>query len=255
MAMCRKRYGIDPGAAPTEIQADARKVRENAFLEEIYRDSYERMSAELPEERYPNVLEIGSGGGFLREIIPRVTTSECTAVPGIDRVVDACKIDAAFGVGELDAICALNVFHHLPDAAGFLRGAERVLRPGGRIVLVEPYFTRYGRWFHKAIHHEPHVEDPNFWGIIGDGRMEAANSRLPTSVFRDSAARFAKEFPELVIVKREPFHKWLYLFSGGLRLNTRVPRFIARHLLHVDRRTKWGDEAFGIFAVITVDRR
>jgi hypothetical protein len=58
-----------------------------------------------------------------------------------------------------------------------------------------------------------------------------------------------------VIVKREPFHKWLYLFSGGLRLNTRVPRVVARGLINLDRQTTWGDEAFGIFAMITVDRR
>jgi hypothetical protein len=136
----------------------------------------------------------------------------------------------------------------------FLRGAERVLRRGGRLVLVEPWYTPVGQWFHRALHHEPTVDDPSFWGIVGHGRLAGANTRLPTSVFRDSDARFGREFPALRIAKREPFHKWLYLLSGGLRLNTRVPRRLARRLVELDRRTARGNEALAIFAVIVVER-
>jgi hypothetical protein len=90
--------------------------------------------------------------------------------------------------------------------------------------------------------------------VIGEGRIGGANSRLPTSVFRDCDARFAKEFPHLRITRREPFHKWLYLLSGGLRLNTRVPRAIARRLVSADRRLRLGDESLGIFALIVIRR-
>src|SRR5262249_58933938 len=131
---------------------------------------------------------------------------------------------------SLDAVAAFNVFHHLPDVQGFLSGASRVLRPGGRIVLVEPWFTPVGQWFYRGIHHEPSLLDPDAWRLVGEGRLEGANSRLPTSVFRDSDARFAREFPGLRIVKREPFHKWLYLLSGGVTLNTPVPGRLARTL-------------------------
>src|SRR5208337_82432 len=129
------------------------KIKKNRLLEEIYTDFYARILSEIPPDQFPIALELGSGGGFFKELAPHVTTSECVPVPGIERVLDACKIDEAFAEGELDAICALNVFHHLPDAAAFLRGASRVLRPGGRIVLVEPWFTELGQWFHRIIHH------------------------------------------------------------------------------------------------------
>jgi SAM-dependent methyltransferase len=208
----------------------------------------------VPPAQFPRLLEIGSGGGFFRQLAPHAITSECVEVRGIERVVDACKLEDHFEPEALDAIVGFNVFHHLPDAAGFLHGATRVLRPGGRVALIEPWFTPVGQWFYRALHHEPYVKDPNDWTLRGQGRLGGANSRLPTSVFRDSDARFAREFPGLRIVKREPFHKWLYLLSGGLRLNTRVPRVLAQRLVDLDRRVATGDGTLGLFATIVVER-
>ena len=248
-------YGVDLGAAPTEIIEDAAKIRKNPLLEEIYRSIYERIVTEVPAREYPRLLELGSGGGFFRDFAPHAMTSECVLAAGIDRVVDACRIAEHFAEGSLDAIAAFNVFHHLPDAAGFLRGASKVLRPGGRIALVEPWFTPVGQWFYRGIHHEPSILDADDWNIVGEGRLGGANSRLPTSVFRDSDERFRREFPNLVIVKRDPFHKWLYLLSGGLRLNTKVPRAPARRMVDLDRRVQQGNRTLGIFALIVVDSK
>ena len=80
------------------------------------------------------------------------------------------------------------------------------------------------------------------------GRIAAPHQRFGDS---DDPAR---EFPKLTIVKREPFHKWLYLVSGGLRLNTRVPRALAKRLVRLDQRVERGNRLFGLFALIVVDR-
>jgi SAM-dependent methyltransferase len=252
MGLLKQQAGVD---APDEIAGDASRIRRNAFLEEIYFDFYRRLTEALPRETYPRLLELGSGGGFFRDFAPHAITSDCVAGPGIERVVDACKLTEHFGDDTLDGISAINVFHHLPDVTGFLKGASRVLRPGGRIALIEPWYTPVGQFFHRWLHQEPSVADPDYWGVVGEGRISGANTRLPTSVFRDSEARFALEFPALRIVKREPFHKWLYLFSGGLRLNTRVPRPLARWLVRRDRDVHAGDRTLGIFALIVVERR
>jgi SAM-dependent methyltransferase len=249
--ICRMKSGAD---AASEIATDASKIRKNAFLHEIYLDVYGRMLRELPRATFPRLLELGSGGGFFSELAPHAITSDCVSAPGVERVVDACALGTAFAPDALDAITMFNVFHHLPDVAGFLRGASQVLRPGGRIVMVEPWFTPVGQWFYRALHHEPYAADPADWRVIGAGRLLGANSRLPTSVFRDSDARFAREFPALKIICRQPFHKWPYLFSGGLRLNTRVPRSLARAVLRFDQAVTRGDSALGIFALIIVEK-
>lgn len=248
-------YGVELAAAAAEISSDSEKIHANALLEEIYLDVYARILAEMPVAQFPRVLEIGSGGGFFSQVAPHAITSDCVSAAGIARVVDACDLTQSFGPESLDAICMFNVFHHLPDVAAFLAGASQVLRSGGRIVLVEPWFTSVGQWFYRALHHEPHLPDPDDWRIVGQGRLAGANSRLPTSVFRDSAARFARDFPNLRVVQRQPFHKWLYLFSGGLKLNTRVPRRLARLAVEIDRRVQYADSTLGIFALVVVERR
>jgi SAM-dependent methyltransferase len=233
----------------------ARKIRKNALLFVIYEDIYRRLLDEIPPASFPRTLEIGSGAGFLKQVAPHITTSDCIAGAGIERVVDACRLQGAFERGSLDAIVAMNVFHHLPNVVGFLRGAAHALRPGGRIAMVEPWFTPLGQWFYRALHHEPVIADPTEWRIEGEGRLDGANSRLPTSVFREGKQRLAETIPELSIVKALPFHKWLYLLSGGLRLNTCVPRTIARALLYLDRVSSPLDPALGIFALIVLERR
>ncbi len=237
-----------------DLLSHAQRIRANRFLYAIYLDVYGRLLAEVPRERFPRLLEIGSGAGFLREVAPHVITSDCVAGPGIDRVVDACRLEASFAPAALDAIVAFDVFHHLPDVEGFLRGAARVLRPGGRIALVEPWFTPLGQWFYRLLHHEPSVLDPDDWTLRGEGRLGGANSRLPTSVFGDGLERLRRVVPELRVVKRAPCHKWLYLLSGGLRFNTHVPRAVGDWLLWLDRRTAALDALAGIFAVIVVER-
>lgn len=237
-----------------EIVTDAARIRRNAFLHEIYLDVYRRILGQVPRNAFPRLLEIGSGGGFFTELAAHAITSDCVAAPGVERVVDACDLNASFEHDSLDAISMFNVFHHLPDVASFLRSASDVLRPGGRIVMVEPWFTPLGQWFYRWLHHEPYIADPDNWSLVGQGRLAGANSRLPTSVFRESDARFALDFPLLRIVHREPFHKWLYLFSGGLKLNTRVPRFVARASIALDSATSRGNASLGIFALIVVEK-
>ena len=113
-----KTYGFHSDLAESEIREDAAKLRRNALLEEIHRDVYRRILAEVPAARFPRLLEVGSGGGFFRDFAPHAITSECVGVEGIDKVVDACRPSDFFEAGSLDAISGFNVFHHLPDAAG-----------------------------------------------------------------------------------------------------------------------------------------
>jgi SAM-dependent methyltransferase len=237
-----------------EIDDAAGRIRRNKLLFAIYRDVYARILAEVPPAEFPRLLELGSGGGFFKDFAPHAVTSECVETPRVDRVIDACAIDRLLAPESLDAITAFNVFHHLPDATGFLHGASSVLRVGGRIAMIEPWFTPVGQWFYRALHHEPWVRDADDWSLRGQGRLGGANSRLPTSVFRDSDARFAREFPALRIVKREPFHKWLYLASGGLKLNTRVPGVLADAMVALDGALRLGDGTLGLFATVVVER-
>jgi SAM-dependent methyltransferase len=49
---------------------------------------------------------------------------------------DACKLP--FGNSTFDGVLCTNAFHHYPDPPGALGEMRRVLKPGGRAVLVDP---------------------------------------------------------------------------------------------------------------------
>jgi 2-polyprenyl-3-methyl-5-hydroxy-6-metoxy-1,4-benzoquinol methylase len=108
------------------------------------------------------LLEIGSYSGafleFAHEAGGRVTGIDINAdvvahceARGFDIRGEAFE-PRRFAVGEFDGVWILNCFEQLPDHAGVLAGAARVLRPNGTLVIRTPnaefvrllYATRAG---------------------------------------------------------------------------------------------------------------
>ena len=42
---------------------------------------------------------------------------------------------------SLDGIVMTDVLHHIPDCTSLFHEAARVIRPGGRVVMIEPWNT------------------------------------------------------------------------------------------------------------------
>ena len=73
----------------------------------------------------------------MKDVIPTMITSDVIPYPSLDRVIDATAMP--FADAELAAICMHNVFHHIADVESFLAEAARVLKPGGRMLIVQPF--------------------------------------------------------------------------------------------------------------------
>ena len=110
------------------------------------------------------VLEIGAG---YCQWINAVPASERTAVdrwpefvrfaaPGVEtRVLDAASQLTSLGQARFDVALASNVLEHFePDtAAAVVHDLARVLRPGGRLIVVQPNFAyAYRRYFDDYTH-------------------------------------------------------------------------------------------------------
>jgi len=78
------------------------------------------------------------------------------AAPGVETMVlDLSRDLAALGCSTFDVVLASNVLEHFePDAASRLVGGiAKVLRPGGRVVLVQPNFRfAFRRYFDDYTH-------------------------------------------------------------------------------------------------------
>src|SRR5436309_1517829 len=99
----------------------------------IYNDFFDRIaSCAVPG----TTLEIGGGIGNLKQKLAGVTSIDIQFSPWLDLVADAQCLP--FSDSTFDNLVMLDVLHHLEFPVLFFREAERVLRTGGRIVMVEP---------------------------------------------------------------------------------------------------------------------
>jgi SAM-dependent methyltransferase len=112
-------------------------------------------------------VEIGSGIGvsaglWLESGLPAITTTELDP-DSLRRLHDRFDDDARVRVTTMDleaapdgdhsAVVALNVLEHIDDDSGALRGAARLVRPGGLIVIFVPAFSFAAGRFDRLIGH------------------------------------------------------------------------------------------------------
>lgn len=167
------------------------------------------------------VLELGSGAGFIKKHLPDVITSDIIAYEDIDEVVDALAIP--FEDHSLKAILLMNVFHHIPDVSIFLNEASRVLKTGGSLIMVEPYPGWVGRPIYQHIHHENmnmHCEE---WKFTSKSPLGDANNALAWIVFERDLKKFQTEFPQFRLVEFSPHSPFIYWLTGGLKKWTLLP--------------------------------
>ncbi|SNT63966.1 Methyltransferase domain-containing protein [Tardiphaga sp. OK246] len=181
----------------------------------VYGDIFERIVASC---RVGTTLEIGGGAGNLKEAFRDVISSDIQYADWLDVVADAQKLP--FCDQSFDNIVMLDVLHHLEFPALFLAEAQRTLRPGGRIVLVEPAIT-WGSWlFYKFIHHEP--VDMSATPLVNgtpDPKRNAydSNQAIPTLLAGRFRKQMAQLFPSLRIANTHWFSFFVYPLSGGFK--------------------------------------
>jgi SAM-dependent methyltransferase len=178
------------------------------------------------------LLELGSGGSYLKAICPRVTTSD--VVEGVaERVIDGRELP--FDDQSLRAIFLVHVFHHIPDVEAFLREAERALVPGGVIAMIEVPHTPLARFFFDRFHPEPYDDGVNEWAFDQNDAMMDANQALSWIVFFRDRERLERSLPGLAL-EQVRFLPWLsYLLSGGVTRRNLVPGFLVPFVRGADR--------------------
>jgi SAM-dependent methyltransferase len=164
---------------------------------------------------------LGSGAGFLDEIIPGLITSEIFPCPGVKLVLDGQSLP--FADASLRAIVMTDVLHHIPGPRLFFAEAARCVRPGGAIVAIEPWVTRWSQWSYGRFHHEPFDPKRVDWEFPLSGPLSGANGAMPWIIFQRDRERFEREFPQWEIVSIRPTMPLRYLLSGGVSLRSLMP--------------------------------
>jgi len=209
----------------------------NEPLRELYRRWYARIREALPAHDLGSWIELGSGPGFAREFIPELELSDIVKAPWHDRCVSADSLP--FGDASLGALVLFDVLHHLAAPARFFGEAARVLRPGGRIVLCEPYISPLSFVVYRLFHEEP--VDMRAQPLAEHGALDkdpfASNQAIPTLLCRKAGQReLAGSFPGLKIVRFERLAGLSYPATGGCSRPPLLPVGLWRVLLALEDR-------------------
>jgi len=196
-------------------------------------------------------IEIGSGGGFLKDVISEVITSDIIPLPTNDLTLSA--LDMPFADNELSAIVMIDTFHHLPDCEQFLREADRTLVKGGKIIMVEPANSCWGRFIYQNFHHEP-FNPKGDWTFPSTGPLSGANGALPWIIFQRDRSLFEKKFSRLKIVKMKNHTPLRYLLSGGFTLKQLMPGFMYNPVKLFERILS-PIQAFSMFTTIVIEKK
>ena len=199
-----------------EIERNLRSWNRKPVLRRAYREFHERIAAHIDPAVPGKIVELGSGIGNIRDVIPGCIRTDLFANPWIDQVENAYAL--SFAAGECSHVILFDVFHHLRHPRTALQECRRVLTSRGRVILFEPYVSLAGRIVYGPMHHEPiGLGDP----IASDAPASFnANTDAYYAAQSNATRVFWKgEHAEILdgweVVARERIGAWPYALTGG----------------------------------------
>lgn len=206
-----------------------------------YHKLYVRLLGDSLSASELQILEIGSGMSPLKHFYPSVKTSDIMPMGHVDYVFDALQIDRVEEISpsSLDVITLTNVLHHLQDPIAFLLKAHGKLRTGGRIMFVEPYYSRLSNLIYTRLHHEPsdfNIEAPILSNITGP--LCSANMAIPYLIFFGNKGwdNKLREFYTWDDAQLFYYTALSYMATGGVARKIPIPPLLYKMMWEIDSR-------------------
>jgi SAM-dependent methyltransferase len=136
-----------------EIQGNRQAWLRKPLLRAVYRNFHELIASRLDRSVPGLIVELGSGMGSIKDVIPDCVTTDIFANPWLDRRENAYRL--TFSDGGVSNLILFDVWHHLRYPGTALAEFRRVLAPGGRVIIFDPAISLTGRVIYGLFHHEP----------------------------------------------------------------------------------------------------
>lgn len=219
-----------------EIEQNRQAWQRKPVLQRAYRDFHRRIAAHVDPAVGGAIVELGSGIGNIRDVIPNCLRTDLFPNPWIDQVENA--YDLSFADGVVSHLIMFDVFHHLEHPRTALAECRRVLAPGGRLIIFDPYVSLAGRLVYGPLHHEPIGDDR---AIVADAPASFDPRQHAYYAAQGNATRvfWKGECPEILagweIVARERIGAWAYALTGGYSKPQMYPTSFYPLMTGVDR--------------------
>jgi SAM-dependent methyltransferase len=237
-----------------EILANYDRLRRKPLLRRIYANFYRELAKRIAYGAGPT-LEIGSGVGGMKSVVPNCISTDLFTNPGIDCVENAYAL--SFADQSIQNIVLFDVFHHLKYPGTALAEFHRVLKPGGRVVIFEPYPSLTGLVCYGCLHAEPlgllraiTWMAPAGWSP-SDSSYYAAQGNA-TRVFRSPAYR--ERLKGWRIAETKVLASLSYVASGGFSGPQLYPESLYPIFTWIDRLAGFLPTLFGTRLLVVLER-
>jgi SAM-dependent methyltransferase len=199
-----------------EIQQNLDFWKKKPKLQEIYRGFYRLIAAQLNHAVEGKIVELGSGIGNVKMLIPDAVCSDLFPNPWIDQVENAYQL--SFQDNAVSNLILFDVFHHLEHPGTALNEFFRVLKPSGRVIIFDPYISLTGFIVYGLFHHEPVAINKKINWLAPDNfdpwksNYYAAQGNASRVFFTGKHARYLQGFD---IINRKRIPAISYIASGG----------------------------------------
>ncbi|OGQ96080.1 MAG: methyltransferase type 11 [Deltaproteobacteria bacterium RIFOXYD12_FULL_57_12] len=220
-----------------EIHRNLRAWGNKPVLREIYRSFHRLISEQLVHGPDSRTVELGSGIGNIKEVIPNCIRTDLFPNPWIDRVENAYNL--SFQDDTVANVILFDMFHHLRYPGTALREVCRVLIPGGRLIVFDPCMSLLGWIIYGLFHHES-------LGLLTDIRMFApprwshqddiyyAAQGNASRIFRDKS-QLSFCLPDMLLIRKQRISAISYVASGGYSKPQLYPDALYPAMQLVDR--------------------
>jgi len=199
------------------------------ILRTLYTSWYKEIAAQLVSG---NTLELGGGSGNFKAFAPHVVSTDVVPLPWIDVVADAQNLP--FAHQSFDNIVMFDVLHHIENVTLFFDEALRVLRPGGRLAIMEPYISLASWPIYHFLHPEPvnFKQNPLDWVEPSPERKPFdANQAFATILFEQRYSFFQRRYPQFIKRYHRRMSFFAYPLSGGFNNPSLLPMKLVEPVL------------------------
>jgi len=190
----------------------------------VYADFYRLIAQNLSGLSDSRVAELGSGLGNIHEVIPDCIRTDLFPYPWIDQIENAYQL--SFEDESVSDLILTDVFHHLKYPGTALKELHRVLRKGGRVIMLEPCMSLLGGVVYGMFHTEPIAVTkkiewlaPNGWSPDQIDYYAAQGNA--TRIFAGN--KYLHQLKDWHKVKAIRFSATAYAASGGYSVSQLYP--------------------------------
>jgi SAM-dependent methyltransferase len=201
-------------------------------------------------------LELGGGTGNFKAFAPNVVSTDIVPLPWLDTVADAQNLP--FDNQSFDNIVMFDVLHHIENVTLFFDEALRVLRPGGRVVMMEPYIS-FASWpIYHFLHPEPvdFKQNPLDWVEPSPERKPFdANQAFATILFERQYSLFQKKYPQFVKRYHHRLSFFAYPLSGGFDKPSLLPMSVLKQVLALENALSFMSRFLAFRVLVVLEKK